>query len=102
MPTCQLCQNHFPCQIYVDGKKHNLDTRKYCLECSPYKLNNRKSLNAVYVPDREKVEKFCKGCERTLPIEDFPKKNEKSRNHVGRATICKSCTRKSNKANRHK
>jgi len=42
----QDCENNVP-KYYVteDGKKHNLQKRKFCLECSPFGQHNTKDLN---------------------------------------------------------
>lgn len=44
MPTCKKCQKQFPNAIYIDGQRKKIDTRVYCLECSPYKGGNRRDL----------------------------------------------------------
>lgn len=40
MPTCNKCQSSFPNHIIINNKEHNLQSRKYCLECSPFKKHN--------------------------------------------------------------
>jgi hypothetical protein len=40
MRVCQLCSQNFPTKLRLDGKTHNLQNRKYCLVCSPYKAHN--------------------------------------------------------------
>ena len=44
MPTCRLCDNQFPISVEIDGKKRNLQRRKYCLTCSPFGSGNTKKL----------------------------------------------------------
>lgn len=34
---CKQCYADIPTRITIDGKRHNLSNRKYCLVCSPYK-----------------------------------------------------------------
>lgn len=43
MKVCQKCQKPVPKTITVDGKKKNLQNRKFCFECSPYGCHNTKS-----------------------------------------------------------
>lgn len=47
MKTCKNCGKQFPLRAMVDGKKRNFQTRKYCLECSPFGSGNRKKLGDV-------------------------------------------------------
>lgn len=44
MPICQYCGQPFPSRITIDGKIHNLQRRKYCLECSPFNGHNSRCL----------------------------------------------------------
>ena len=45
---CRECNELFFQIIYIDGKKKNLQRRKFCLKCSPYGLHNtKKSLKRV-------------------------------------------------------
>ncbi len=39
---CRQCQKDFPIKVVIDGRKRNLQTRKFCLECSPFGLHNTK------------------------------------------------------------
>lgn len=36
MPICKKCGKSFPNSIIIDGKRHYLNGRSYCLECSPF------------------------------------------------------------------
>ena len=40
MKTCELCQSEFPNFLFIDGKRKNLQRRKYCLTCSPWGEHN--------------------------------------------------------------
>ena len=40
MKTCELCQATFQNFIIIDGKRKNLQRRKYCLNCSPWGKHN--------------------------------------------------------------
>lgn len=44
MKTCAKCQSTFPNFIIKDGKKVNLQRRKYCLSCSPLGKHNTAQL----------------------------------------------------------
>lgn len=42
MKTCHKCNKLVPKNIVIDGKKKNLQNRKFCLECSPFGSHNTK------------------------------------------------------------
>lgn len=44
MKICRKCNNEFPLIINFEGKDRNLQNRKFCLTCSPFKLHNTKNL----------------------------------------------------------
>lgn len=44
MKKCQQCGQGFPLRLTLNGKRHNLQRRRYCLECSPFGSGNRKKL----------------------------------------------------------
>lgn len=48
MPVCRMCSGKFPARAVIDGKKRNLCTRQYCLECSPFGAHNTRKLEAVF------------------------------------------------------
>lgn len=54
MPTCKKCDKQFPNHIWVDGQRKKLDTRRYCLECSPYKAHNTRDLTKEFKDSRRK------------------------------------------------
>jgi hypothetical protein len=58
MPVCQNCNQKFPTWIKIDGKSRNLSTRKYCLECTPFKSFNRLNLS--------QVREGCSVCQKQL------------------------------------
>ena len=41
MKNCAICDKEFPNWIKIDDKNRNLQNRKYCLECSPFKSQNK-------------------------------------------------------------
>ena len=42
---CLKCEEHIPKNIIIDGKKRNLQKRKYCLKCSPFDKHNTKKIH---------------------------------------------------------
>ena len=51
--VCKNCGKKFPNYISINGKRHNLHNRKYCLECSPFNQHNTKKIGKfrAYVID---------------------------------------------------
>jgi len=47
MPICVLCHDLFPVKIIINNKEHNLQRRKYCLKCSPFKKHNTRKLKYI-------------------------------------------------------
>lgn len=43
---CRKCGNQFPTKIHIDGRLRNLQNRKYCPTCSPFKQHNTRSLDS--------------------------------------------------------
>ena len=76
---CEKCGKFFPTRILIDGKKHNLQNRKYCLDCSPFGNHNTKKITEPMYR--------CSQCGDENP-ENFP---------VGRYTECKKCRNRYNK-----
>lgn len=54
MKTCKKCGSRFPTRIEIDGKVRNLNSRKFCLGCSPFNEHNTK--------DKTKTAYNCKLC----------------------------------------
>lgn len=42
---CAKCNNKFLQRQEINGKKYNLQRRKFCLDCSPFMKHNTKNLN---------------------------------------------------------
>jgi len=93
MPICSACGEKFPLQIYNDqGKRIQLNSRKYCLDCNPlgeHRYHNGKKVDLVLRDESGKrllkSRKFqCTTCGRTRVL--------KTRN--------KECTTCSNKRRR--
>ncbi len=53
MKICKKCNKEFKSKIKIDGKTHVLSSRKYCLDCSPFKKHNTKQLQH---PQRTRLE----------------------------------------------
>ncbi len=64
MPTCKQCSGAFPNVKVIDGKKRILNSRRYCLDCSPFRKHNTRRIHLG--PD----EPFAplKGVKRTCEI----------------------------------
>lgn len=58
MQVCNKCGKSFDTWVTIDNKKHNLSSRKYCLDCSPFMLHNTTKLEE----EQKKTIKFCKYC----------------------------------------
>ncbi len=41
---CPKCDGDVPYRVVIDGKERFLNSRKYCLECSPFGMHNTKNL----------------------------------------------------------
>src|SRR5258708_7412478 len=44
MKRCEMCSQPFPARIKLEGKVHNLQSRRYCLTCSPFRAHNTSRL----------------------------------------------------------
>lgn len=83
MKTCQLCGKEFRTKQIIDGKKRNLNHRKYCLECSPFGKHNTSNLEGVY--EDKNLERLCNMCSKHFVV-------NRRKGHVG--SICGSCLNK--------
>ncbi len=68
MPQCLKCQQHFPNRKKIDGRAHVLSTRKYCLDCSPFKKHNTARIHEV------KSCRVCPRCKTEKPLGEFYKR----------------------------
>lgn len=94
MPTCKRCQSDFPFNVYIDGKKRNLGSRKFCLKCSPFGKHNTRDLTSL--PENNDSDCLvCLKCQSVLPIENFYLR--KDNKGAGRRQICKKCHREDTK-----
>ena len=66
--VCLKCKKQFPSKLLVDGKKRNLQNRKYCLECSPFGEHNRILLHSgeehAFTKDYNVGESFESHCNK--------------------------------------
>lgn len=84
MKTCQLCNRNFPVRVKINGLSRNLNTRKYCLVCSPFGAHNTKQLKQ----QQDITEKHCPKCNEIKPVGSFYSKRKKT----GLLSYCKICT----------
>ena len=84
--TCQNCYKEFPSSIMINGKRKILNSRKYCLECSPPGRHNSRPIGYTKVADKE--EKYCYRCETTKNEDDFYR-----RKNNDLTSYCKQCTK---------
>lgn len=79
MPVCRSCGDSFPNRMVIYGKQRILSSRKFCVNCSPFKRHNTKSdINSL----SEGHESICKICERVYVYK---------RGSGHRKIICNSC-----------
>lgn len=57
MKTCQMCGLVFPNRIDVDGTLRVVNSRRYCISCSPYGKHNTKRLDRCGVAKAKKCSK---------------------------------------------
>jgi len=62
MPICLKCNERFPNRIIIDGKVRVLNSRKYCLTCSPFGLHNTRPID--YIRILVDIEIKCSQCGR--------------------------------------
>jgi 5-methylcytosine-specific restriction endonuclease McrA len=81
---CEKCKEEFPFSIEIDGKKRNLNSRKYCLGCSPFGKHNTKKIQDS---EFKQVHRICKKCNIKKDIDDFYKRSRNDSYHHN----CKKC-----------
>ena len=62
MKVCKKCNKEFPNNMKIDGKVRNFQTRKYCLECSPFGKHNTRRIEIINLDNEEKC--FCDTCKK--------------------------------------
>ena len=85
MPNCRKCDNYFPNRINIDDKYRNLQHRKYCIDCSPFRRNNRKKLH-LRVPGIQKSPDECV-CSVCGKIYLYDKKKSHTKSKCGSCSV---------------
>ena len=67
---CKLCGDQVPNGVFLDGKKHNVVRRSYCLTCSPLGAGKPLKL-AKMAREAKTLTKFCHGCGQTKKFDQF-------------------------------
>ena len=62
MAVCRKCNKSYSIHVLIDGRVRNLQSRKYCLECSPFGSRNRKRIHLENRPGKQCI---CKTCEKS-------------------------------------
>jgi hypothetical protein len=73
MPTCRRCEKAFPNHVVIEGSSHNLQNRKFCLECSPFGSRGKTQ------------NKMCPQCQTEKPRDAFYARPG------GQQSWCKEC-----------
>ncbi len=50
MKVCENCEKEFRTFVTIDGKRKNLQRRKYCLDCSPFGQHNTRNFKRYEAP----------------------------------------------------
>lgn len=87
MQNCNKCQKPFPNKLEINGKIHNLQNRKYCVECSPFGKHNTKKIH-LSKEKQSKDQKFCTICKTQKQTNEFYKR----RSNSDPSPYCKICT----------
>lgn len=81
---CKKCNTNFPSSMKIDGKLKILSSRKYCLDCSPYKEHNTRKLEiSLEIPDY----KICPQCKENKSKRKYHSRTDRK----GLAYYCKKC-----------
>lgn len=104
MKICKLCGNKLPNLLKIDGKVHNISSRKYCIRCSPFKAHNTKPLPKILATDRRKCSKcgdtnpthfygqktrMCRDCDNAYTIEKARLNKRRAREYLGgKCALC--------------
>lgn len=91
MKKCLLCNKTLPNIITINGKKHNICNRKFCLDCSPFKAHNTKNLLEVPINYKNQTHKICTSCKIEKSINEFYQGKKNTSN-------CKICHNEYTKA----
>lgn len=83
MPFCKKCNDEFPNRVEIGGKIRVLNSRRFCLNCSPFGTNNRKDLTQ----NATKKTKICPSCSSEKTNDEFYKRRGDKL-----SSYCKSCS----------
>ena len=89
MPFCKKCKEYFPNRLKIDGKYHTINSRVFCLKCSPFKKHNTTNLVKQEL-DLNRKDRLCPKCKEILSIEKFYDRRGKKNN----SPYCKDCMNK--------
>lgn len=96
---CANCKKEFPNSMIINGKRIGLYTRKYCLDCSPFKSNGKHKMSKQYKcrecgTTEEKLftkgrYKECKRCRSKYNIRGAKRNKDFAVNNLGGK--CSNC-----------
>src|SRR5262245_22817143 len=66
--ACKRCGADIPPSVLIDGKRHKLHPRKYCLTCSPFNDGGPHVRREELDPEALVA---CAGCEREFPAKTY-------------------------------
>ena len=84
MPICRRCNTPFANRALIDGKIRVLNSRKFCLDCSPFGRHNTRDLPQ----NRSSTTRTCPACRQKLPLSAFYAR----RDGKNTTPYCKACT----------
>jgi hypothetical protein len=84
MPVCKKCQAEFPGRMTIEGKRRNLCSRKFCINCSPFNGHNCRDLTAPQIPGHRR----CVRCKKWLQLVNFYPRRQRA----DYSPYCKQCT----------
>ncbi|CAN5647456.1 hypothetical protein BH20ACI4_BH20ACI4_35300 [soil metagenome] len=87
--NCRKCDQEIPAKMKIDGIERNLQNRKYCLLCSPFKTNNRQKLE-LNATINEGTKRFCSECLKEFVFH---------RHRAMTVLICSACISKNKRRN---
>ncbi len=76
---CKNCSSPFKRFVVIDGKLRNLQNRKFCLQCSPFKTHNTLP-DLIHVSHAHETEKRCSNCNTIKPINEFYSRRDRTIN----------------------
>jgi len=89
MKKCKKCNKQIPQDIIIDNKSHQLHTRSFCLECSPFGKHNNRDLTKPKI-SIEKIKLRKKGWQKEFQIKKR-RSHQRKINKIKRNSRCKIC-----------